>query len=107
MNLLYALRCHDTSSLDNRRLSPLKAWMCAHASTSLEKYKHLLANGFDTPMVFEAETPQRQFVAYIDLDNKFCTEDKLSQVFSSVLLLLFVCFKAIPFLISPFFVFFR
>lgn len=35
---------------------------------------------FSKPMVFSAETPQRKFVAYIDPDNKFCIEDKLSQV---------------------------
>lgn len=35
---------------------------------------------FSNPMLFTAETPQTKFVAYIDPDNKFCTEDKLSQV---------------------------
>jgi len=83
MNLLYSLRCENTSSLDNQRISPLKAWMCAHATTSLEKFKQLELSGFSEPMVFEAETPQRKFVAYIDPDNKFATEDKLSQVRSS------------------------
>lgn len=80
MNLLYALRDEEYSSQTNRRISPLKAWMCAHASSSLEKYKHLVTQGLNTPLIFEAETPQRQFVAYIDPENKFCTEDKLSQV---------------------------
>lgn len=80
MNLLYALRDEEYSSQTNRRISPLKAWMCAHASSSLDKYKNLIKDGFETPLLFEAETPQRQFVAYIDPENKFCTEDKLSQV---------------------------
>lgn len=31
-------------------------------------------------MKFSSETPMRQFIAYIDPDNKFAIEDKLSQV---------------------------
>ena len=30
--------------------------------------------------MFTAETPLRKFVAYIDPDNKFAIEDKLSQI---------------------------
>lgn len=32
------------------------------------------------PLKFSSETPLRQFVAYIDPDNQFAIEDKLSQV---------------------------
>lgn len=35
---------------------------------------------FNKPILFSAETPQRKFVAYIDPENQFCIEDKLSQV---------------------------
>ena len=64
---------------EQRRLSPLKSWMCTHAHTSLDKF--LAMDGdFTKPMLFTAETPQRKFVAYIDPDNRFCIEDKLSQV---------------------------
>lgn len=35
---------------------------------------------FKKPMIFTAETEQRKFVAYIDPEDKFCIEDKLSQV---------------------------
>lgn len=31
-------------------------------------------------MVFSSETPTRKFVAYIDPDNEFAIEDKLSQI---------------------------
>lgn len=31
-------------------------------------------------MLFQAETPLRKFVAYIDPENKFALEDKLSQI---------------------------
>lgn len=43
---------------------------------------------FTKPMLFTAETPQRKFVAYIDPDNRFCIEDKLSQVTTALFLLL-------------------
>lgn len=36
--------------------------------------------GFEKPLMFTAETPLRKFVAYIDPDNKFAIEDKLSQI---------------------------
>lgn len=32
------------------------------------------------PLMFSSETPMRKFVAYIDPDNQFATEDKLSQI---------------------------
>lgn len=65
---------------DNRRKSPLKAWLCAHGLTSLEKFQQLEATDFSKPLVFQAETPMRKFVAYIDPENKFGLEDKLSQI---------------------------
>ncbi|XP_068628255.1 beta carbonic anhydrase 1 [Battus philenor] len=79
MNLLYKLKSKEESSIEQRRISPLKSWLCTHGQTSLEKFVQM--NGeFDKPMLFTAETPQRKFVAYIDPENKFCIEDKLSQV---------------------------
>ncbi|KAJ8891691.1 hypothetical protein PR048_004220 [Dryococelus australis] len=80
MNLLHALRDEEFASQDNRRISPLRAWLCAHASTSLDKYLQLEAAGFHTPLTFQAETPMRRFVAYIDPEDKFAITDKLSQV---------------------------
>ena len=32
------------------------------------------------PLLFSSETPLRRFVAYIDPENKFAIEDKLSQI---------------------------
>lgn len=58
----------------------MRAWLCAHANSSLDKYRQLKTTGFNQPMVFQAETPMRKFVAYIDPDDKFAVEDKLSQV---------------------------
>jgi len=80
MNLLHLLRDTEFASIDNRRLSPLRAWLCTHAISSLDKYQQLEAAGFDTPLVFQAETPLRKIIAYIDPENQFNVTDKLSQV---------------------------
>ena len=60
--------------------SPLKAWLHRHGSSSLTKFEKLELHGFQTPLVFPMEGPFKQFVAYIDPDNKFSPTDKLSQV---------------------------
>lgn len=65
---------------DNRRISPLRAWLFAHAMTSLDKFEQLEMSGFSKPLLFQAETPLRKFVAYIDPENNFAIEDKLSQI---------------------------
>lgn len=80
MNLLYRLRDVEFASKDNRRISPLRAWLCTHAMTSLDKYRQLEIAGFETPLIFQSETPMRKVIAYIDPENKFAIEDKLSQV---------------------------
>lgn len=80
MNLLYQLQDPRLSSRENRIISPLRSWLCTHAATSLEKFQFLVKHGLDKPLTFTAETPQRKFVAYIDVDNKFSIEDKLSQI---------------------------
>lgn len=84
MNLLYSLRNEEYASLTNKRISPLRAWMCAHASSSLEKFLQMEKEGRDKPLIFHAETPLNKFVAYIDPEDKFCVEDKLSQVCNRV-----------------------
>lgn len=80
MNLLYRLRDVEFASKDNRRISPLRAWLCTHAMSSLDKYRQLEIGGFETPLIFQSETPMRKVIAYIDPENKFTIEDKLSQV---------------------------
>lgn len=65
---------------DNRRISPLRAWLCAHAMSSLDKFQQLEITDYSKPLLFQAETPLRKFVAYIDPDNQFSIEDKLSQI---------------------------
>lgn len=80
MNLNYQLQDRFLSSRDNRIISPLRSWLCTHAATSLEKFQFLMKHGLDELLTFTAETPQRKLVAYIDVDNKFSIEDKLSQI---------------------------
>jgi carbonic anhydrase len=48
--------------------------------TSLEKFQQLEVTDFGKPLIFQAETPLRKFVAYIDPENRFALEDKLSQI---------------------------
>ena len=80
MNLLYMLQNEDASSLENRRRSPLRAWLATHGHHSLAKFTQFMTAGPHQPLVFQAETPLRQFVAYIDLEDRFSIQDKLSQV---------------------------
>lgn len=61
-------------------MSPLRAWLCTHALQSLEKFQQLQVSDYQKPLIFQAETPMRKFVAYIDPDNEFALEDKLSQI---------------------------
>lgn len=66
---------------DHRRISPLKAWLCEHAkNSSLERFTKWKEAGMKDPLIFSSETPMRKFVAYIDPENKFAIEDKLSQI---------------------------
>lgn len=60
--------------------SPLKAWLHRHGSASLTKFEKLELHGFQEPLTFPMEGPFRQFVAYIDPEEKFNLTDKLSQV---------------------------
>lgn len=64
----------------NRRLSPLRSWLCTHANTSLDKFQEWHDAGMTDPLIFSSETPLRRFVAYIDQEHKFAIEDKLSQI---------------------------
>lgn len=65
---------------ENRRLSPLRSWLCAHCHASIDKFNELEKDNFEKPILFQAETPLRKFVAYIDPDKKFTIEDRLSQI---------------------------
>lgn len=81
MNLLYTLRNKEESTVDKRRISPLRAWLCAHAThSSLDRFLKWQEAGMKEPLIFSSETPLRKFVAYIDPENKFNVEDKLSQI---------------------------
>ncbi|CAG9825255.1 unnamed protein product [Phaedon cochleariae] len=80
INLLHKLQDNEFASLENRRKSPLRSWLCTHALSSLEKFQQLQLTDYTKPLIFQAETPMRRFVAYIDPENKFNVEDKLSQI---------------------------
>lgn len=80
MNLLYSFKKGLETNMKTLEHSPLKAWLHRHGSSSLTKFEKLELHGFQTPLVFPMEGPFKQFVAYIDPDNKFSPTDKLSQL---------------------------
>lgn len=81
MNLLYQLRDAKETTPDQRRISPLRAWLCAHATnSSLSRFLEWQEAGMKDPLIFSSETPLRKFVAYIDPEDRFNVEDKLSQI---------------------------
>lgn len=74
MNLLYSMRkeCHIHEG------GPLQLWLKRHGEPSLAKFKYLTEeNDFKGPVPYQTA---RRFDAYIDPDNRFRIEDKLSQV---------------------------
>ena len=80
MNLLYRFKKGVETNEKTLERSPLKAWLHRHGSTSLKKFEQLEKCGFKEPLTFPMEGPFKQFVAYIDPDNRFNLTDKLSQV---------------------------
>ena len=80
MNLLYKFKKGIETTEKTLERSPLKAWLHRHGSVSLRKFEKLQLHGFQEPLTFPMEGPFKQFVAYIDPDDKFNHTDKLSQV---------------------------
>lgn len=81
MNLLYSLQENtELASLENRRISPLKSWLCKHGDASVAKFQAWRENGMKDPVKFSSETEMRQFVAYIDPEDQFSIVDKFSQI---------------------------
>ncbi|KAF2359995.1 Carbonic anhydrase [Trinorchestia longiramus] len=79
MNMLHLLRNTDISTREIVKHSPLKAWLVRHGHDTLNKFAQLELSNWQQPLVFQGETPLRRFVAYIDPDDEFSVEDKLSQ----------------------------
>lgn len=61
--------------------TPIKAWIMKHGMTSLQKFHELQKANFTKPlMVKSAGSDLTDLQAFIDVDNVFSLEDKLSQV---------------------------
>ncbi|XP_060068847.1 beta carbonic anhydrase 1-like [Ylistrum balloti] len=74
MNLLYSMR----NEVHIKEGGPLQLWMKRHGTASLEKFKLLTPeNEYKGPVPYQTA---RKFEAYIDPENRFNLEDKLSQV---------------------------
>ncbi|XP_031343879.1 beta carbonic anhydrase 1-like [Photinus pyralis] len=80
VNELYKLQDREFGSPENRKLFPVRSYLCTHALPSLEKFQQFQLTDYQKPLLFQAETPMKHFVAHIDPDNKFAFEDKLSQI---------------------------
>lgn len=76
MNALYGM----IDSVQKHEGTPLQVWLKRHGARTLFKYKELLESGGVGPIKFQAETPEKLFDAYIDIENQFKPVDKLSQV---------------------------
>jgi hypothetical protein len=77
MNLLYNT---EGKQPQNPAQSPLTHWVASHGAASYVKYKELKKNGDSKPLVFQGETPNTLFEAYIDPEKKLHEVDRFSQV---------------------------
>lgn len=81
MNALYGLHtCPDKFTPD----SPMDLWLRRHGYSSLKKLMDRLNTREPLPIKFIPDNPDFTFESLIDPENKFATEDKLSQVESDV-----------------------
>ncbi|NP_001171747.1 carbonic anhydrase-like [Saccoglossus kowalevskii] len=76
MNCLYGIR--NVTSHDKDK-NPFAAWLAKFGKASLNAFKEV-ERGSKSPLKFTGETPKHNFEAFIDPDDKFGIEDKLSQV---------------------------
>ena len=91
MNLLYGIK-HDMCNHDACAQSPLRAWLQNHGEPSVKKfYKLTPENNYSGPLVFQAETEENNFVAYIDPENIFSMTDKFAQVINPVVTAVNIC----------------
>ncbi|XP_041373453.1 beta carbonic anhydrase 1-like [Gigantopelta aegis] len=80
MNMLYGIK-HDMCNHAACSHSPLRAWLQKHGAPTVKKFAKLSPeNNFSGPLIFQGETEENSFAAYIDPENNFSLPDKLSQV---------------------------
>lgn len=65
--------------------SPLKTWVALNGRRSANRFSELFPdevkrNNFIDPVIFEVNLGQGLVKAFIDPENEFCIQDKLSQV---------------------------
>lgn len=76
MNLLHS----TIDKTSDNKLSPLTHWVTHHGALSVAKYKELVQKGNSKPLIFQGETPDTLFEAYIDPEKKLFEVDRFSQV---------------------------
>lgn len=80
INMLYKLKdeCHD----HNHCGGPLQMWIKKYGTPSVQKFSEFVKDNENHigPVPFNGRFSQLNFQAYIDPENKFSIEDKLSQL---------------------------
>ena len=76
MNTLFDMK----SSIQKHEGTHLQVWLKRHGARTVAKYEELQKAGGVGPIVFQGETPNKTFEAYIDPENKFAPVDKFSMV---------------------------
>jgi len=60
--------------------TPLVLWMKKHGQRTVDKYNAWKEGGGKSAIIFQAESADKLFEAYIDPENQFAEVDKFSQV---------------------------
>jgi len=80
INLLYSL--HTDQEVQNSDISrgPLSSWIKQHGGMAMAEFEKIEQASFRRPILLHAEDPTEKFPAYIDVDEKFSVNDKISMV---------------------------
>jgi carbonic anhydrase len=79
MNLVYANRNNLTQVEDDGEESVLKSWLMSNSGPTIKNFLELKESNFKKPLTIQL-TELNTFQAYIDLDDSYAENDKLSQI---------------------------
>eukprot|EP00088_Acartia_fossae_P001374 TRINITY_DN10533_c0_g1_i2.p1 TRINITY_DN10533_c0_g1~~TRINITY_DN10533_c0_g1_i2.p1 ORF type:complete len:309 (+),score=56.90 TRINITY_DN10533_c0_g1_i2:96-1022(+) len=78
INLLYSLYSDpDTRSSDVAK-GPLSSWITRHGASTMHEFEKIERALFRRPILLHAEDPNNKFPAFIDVDEKYNINDKIS-----------------------------
>ncbi|KAK2147424.1 hypothetical protein LSH36_554g01003 [Paralvinella palmiformis] len=76
MNLLFSIK----DKMADHSGTPLVLWMKKHGQRTVDKYNAWKEGGGKSAIIFQAESADKLFEAYIDPENQFAEVDKFSQI---------------------------